>query len=372
MSKDLYAVLGVSKSATAEEIKKAYRTLARKYHPDVNKEAGAEEKFKEIQKAYDILSDSNKKAQYDQFGVTDDQPGGGFGGFGGGGFEGFSAEGFEDIFDSFFGGGRRTAKRPQGPRQGEDLRYDLEITLEEAAKGLKKEIEIFHLEHCGTCKGSGAKAGTTKTECSHCKGSGQVRTVQRTMLGSFSQVTPCHHCEGSGQVIKDPCSNCHGKGLEKKRKKIQIDIPAGVDAGTRLRVSREGNCGENAGPPGDLYVFLSVKQHPYFQRDQDDIYIELDLSFAQAILGAELEVPTLEGKAMLRIPEGTQPNTILRLKGKGIPHLRGMGKGDQHVRINVTLPKNLSSKEKELVEAFQNLQKEKTESNIFEKVKKWF
>lgn len=382
MATDLYAVLELDRGATAEAIKKAYRTLARKYHPDVNKAAGAEDKFKEIQKAYSILSDPQKKSQYDQFGVADDSPGGGGGGFGGfggfgggaGGFEGFSGESFEDIFDVFFGGGKRSkagASQNRGPRRGEDLRYDLDLDLEDVAKGLSKEIDIFHLEHCGKCKGTGAESGSGKTTCTHCKGAGQTRTVQRTMLGSFSQVTPCHHCDGTGQVIKNPCKDCHGKGLEKKRKHIKVDIPAGVDKGTRLRVSGEGNHGESGGPAGDLYVFISVKDHKYFERHNDDIYMELELPFIQLILGTEIEVPTLDGKAVLKIPAGTPSHTILRLKGKGIPHLRGFGSGDHHVKVVAGLPKTLTSKEKEILESFAKIQKD-NKTGLFDKVRKLF
>jgi len=377
MAQDLYAVLGVTKGASADEIKKAYRTQARKYHPDVNKDAGAEAKFKEIQKAYGVLSDSHKKAQYDQFGVADDSPGGqGFGG--GAGFEGFGAESFEDIFDVFFGGGRRGKSSgggsagQSGPRRGEDLRYDLELTLEQVAKGLSEKIEIFHLEICTTCSGSGAKSKSGKSTCTFCKGSGQVRTVQRTMLGNFSQVSPCHHCEGSGQVIKDPCNKCHGKGLEKKRKEIKVDIPAGVDRGTRLRVSGEGNHGEGGGPAGDLYVFIEIKNHRYFHREGNDIAIEIEVPYLQMILGAEVEVPTLEGKALLKIPAGTQSHTTLRLKGKGIPNLRGFGNGDLYVKVIAILPKSLTSKEKELLESLSGLQKPTKSNNLFDCVRKLF
>lgn len=354
MAEDLYKVLGVDRNASEADIKKAYRQLARTYHPDVNKEAGAEAKFKEIQKAYGILSDSQKKAQYDQYGVTDDQPG--FGG-GGQGFGGFSAESMEDIFDSFFGGGGRgRSSRQQGPRQGEDLRYDLELTLEEVAKGVSKELDIFHMEHCSRCSGSGSQPGTSKTTCSHCQGSGQIRTVQRTMLGNFSQVTTCHHCSGTGQMIKNPCLLCHGKGLEKKKKRIKVEVPAGVETGNKLRVAKEGNFGENGGPPGDLYVFLSVKKHSYFERHDQDIYLEIDIPFMHLLIGTEIEIPTVDGDALLKIPLGTQPNTIMRLKNKGIPNLRGFGRGDQHVKLVATLPEKLSSKEKDLVEQLAVLQ----------------
>jgi len=358
MASDLYGILEVDRNASEADIKKAYRRLARQYHPDVNKEKGAEEKFKEVQKAYEVLSDPQKKANYDQFGVTDDQGPSGFGGGGGfGGFEGgFGAESFEDIFDAFFGGSRRSSKGGRsGPRQGEDLRYDLELTLEEVAKGLSKDIDIYHMERCSDCKGSGAKAGTSKTTCSHCHGAGQVRTVQRTMLGSFSQVTTCHVCSGTGEVIQTPCTTCKGKGLEKKRKQIRIDIPAGVDKGTRLRVTGEGNHGEGGGPAGDLYVFISVKTHKYFERQGDDVYIDIQLPITQLILGADIDIPTLDGQAVLKVPAGTQPSAVLRLKGKGIPHLKGFGKGDQYVKVIASTPTQLSSKEKDLIEEFAKL-----------------
>jgi len=369
MAEDLYSVLEVQRGADEAEIKKAYRRLARQYHPDVNKEAGAEDKFKQVQRAYSILSDAQKRAQYDQFGVTDDTPGGG--GFGGG-FEGFSAGGFDDIFDVFFGGGgggRRS--RQQGPRRGEDLRYDLELTLEEAAFGISKEIQIYHLEACSGCEGSGRKPGTPKVTCSHCNGTGQIKTVQRTLLGSFSQVMACHHCNGSGEVVKNPCDRCAGRGIEKKKKTLSVDIPAGVDTGTKLRVPREGNFGEPNGEPGDLYVFLSVRDHQFFKREGDDIYIEVSISVGQAILGTEIEVPTLDGKAMLKIPSGTQPGTLFRLKGKGVSHLRASGRGDQHVRVQVQIPTTLSSKEKALIQEFSE-QNESRNKSIFDHVKRWF
>ncbi len=352
MSEDLYKVLGVSRDASEADIKKAYRQLARKYHPDVNKASGADEMFKKVQHAYDILSNSQKKAQYDQFGSVNDH---GPSGSGAGGFEGFSADSFDSIFDTFFGGGRRRDGASSSARQGEDLRYDLELKLEEAASGLSKDIDIFHLEKCSRCEGAGAQPGTSKITCSHCQGSGQIRMVQQTMLGNFSQVTTCHHCSGSGQLIKNPCLLCHGKGLEKKRKKIRIDIPAGVDQGNKLRVSGEGNWGEGGGGVGDLYVFISLAAHPHFQRDNQDVYIELDLPFTALLLGTELDVPTLDGKAKLTIPSGTQPHTILRLKGKGIVSLRGHGRGDQHVRVNAVFPKSLSSKEKKLIQELEAL-----------------
>ncbi|MFA5879233.1 MAG: molecular chaperone DnaJ [Candidatus Margulisiibacteriota bacterium] len=369
MSKDLYEVLGISKNASEAEIKKAYRRLAREYHPDVNKAANAETKFKEVQKAYDVLSDSKKKAQYDQFGVTDDHFSGGGGGqgYGGfGGFSGFSSGGdgeyssFEDIFDVFFGGAGGSSRRKKaGPARGEDLRYDLEITLEEAVLGAVKKIEVYHLESCTACKGTGAENGTSKITCPECKGQGQVRTIQRTILGSFSQVSTCHTCSGTGQIIKNPCTKCRGRGLEKLKRVIEVKIPAGVDEGTRLRISGEGNAGDQNGQKGDLYVFIQVKQHKYFKRHEIDLFLEVEIPLTQAILGTEVEVPTIDGKAILKIPSGTQSNTTFRLKGKGIQNIRGFGKGDQQIHVKVGIPKNVSAKEKQLIEELAVIRKEK-------------
>ncbi len=354
MAKDLYEIMGVSRTASEADIKKAYRKLALEFHPDVNKDPGAQDKFKEVQKANDILSNPQKKAQYDQYGVTDDQPGaGGFGGAGGG-FSGFNADSFEDIFDNFFGGGRQS-KRRGGPRPGEDLRYDLEITLEEAAAGVEKKIEIYHLARCKKCEGSGAQPGSSKTTCGKCGGAGQVQTVQRTILGSFSQVITCPECRGAGEIIKNPCSNCHGKGLEKQKRQISVKIPAGVDSGSRLRVSGEGNHGEGGGTPGDLYVFITVKAHAYFKREDDSVYISVNLPYSRLVLGTEITVPSLSGKTKLKIPAGTQPGTLFRLKGKGIAHLQKYGTGDQFVEVTVAVPKSISGKEKKVIQELADL-----------------
>lgn len=375
--KDLYETLGISRNASEAEIKKAYRTLARKYHPDVNKEANATDKFKEVQQAYDILSNPQKKAQYDQFGITDDSASQGFSGSGfGGGFSGFSGfENLDDIIDSFFGnvgGSRRSSRHQQSyEHRGEDLRYDLELSLEEATKGLKKEINIYHLEKCQKCKGSGAEAGTSKTTCHTCQGQGQVKTVQRTFLGSFSQVTTCPECRGSGQVIKTPCSTCKGTGVSKTQKKIDITIPAGVDTETRLRVAGEGNAGQGGGPAGDLYVFITIKPHRYFKRHENDLYLEIALPFSQLTLGTEIEIPTIDGSAILKIPAGTEANTTFRFKGKGIPYLRGIGSGDQLIHVKASVPKNLSTKEKTLLQEFAELRRDnKKPTSIYDYVVK--
>ncbi|MAH81139.1 MAG: molecular chaperone DnaJ [Rickettsiales bacterium] len=346
MSEDLYGLLGISKSASDAEIKSAYRKQARKYHPDVNKEPGAEEKFKKLQKAYTILSDPQRKQQYDQFGVADDSAaGGGAGGFGGfgGGFSssGFSSsfDGIDDIFDAFFGGsGGRSSSRPTSS-SGEDLRYDLQVTLEDVAKGLETEIEIFHLENSG---------GSSKS-CSTCNGTGQIKVTQRTILGVVSQVTTCNRCGGAG-----------GEDTRKKiKKKIRVTIPPGVETGVKLRVKGEGNDSIANGPSGDLYVFIKVKNHAFFKREEENIILSLDLPFTQLVLGCEIEVPILNGNAKLKVPAGTQPGTVFRLKSKGVPNLQGYGRGDQYVEVNAKLPKHLSSKEKKLVEEIQNIRGDK-------------
>ncbi|MBH37458.1 molecular chaperone DnaJ [bacterium] len=343
MSQDLYATLGVSKDASASEIKSAYRKIARQYHPDVNKESGAEAKFKNIQKAYAILSDPQRKQRYDQFGVADDSAAGSGGP--GAGFEGFSSNfggNFEDIFDTFFGGSSRS--QSSGPSSGDDLRFDLSISLEEAALGVDKDIEFYHLEN---------DSGSAK-KCSECNGLGQVKVVQRTMLGSFQQISTCPTCKGRGVI-----------GQKKVKKKLTITIPAGIESGNQLRVSNEGNAGPIGGSAGDLYVFITVKEHDYFQRDGSDIYITLELPFTQLILGCTIDIPVLNGEATLKVPSGTQTDTRFRIKSKGLPRIQGYGKGDMYVKVIALFPKQLSSKEKQLVEEFQLLRgDEKTARNI--------
>jgi molecular chaperone DnaJ len=367
MSDDLYELLGVSQTATEQDIKKAYKKKARAYHPDVNKDPGAEDKFKNIQKAYAVLSDPQKKAQYDQFGVADDSASGNNSGFGG-----FGSGSFDDIFDSFFGGSGGSRQR-SGKSRGDDLRYDLTITLEESAKGVSKEIQIYHLDACDDCDGTGSKS-KKKTTCSHCGGSGQIKKVQNTFLGSFQQVATCPKCQGSGHIIIDPCNSCSGTGVRKKSKKIEVSIPAGVDSGMKLRVSGEGNHGLKGGAPGDLYVFITVKTHNYFKRDEDNVIIVLEVPYTQMILGTEMEVPTLLGTGKLKIPAGTQSGTQFRLKGKGLPRLQSYGTGDQYVKIQVVLPSKLSSKERKLIEALSDMEsKPKNEkSSLFSSVKSWF
>ena len=354
MAEDLYAVLGLSRSATDSEIKKAYRRLARQYHPDVNKEAGAEEKFKNIQKAYTILSDSQRKAQYDQFGVADDSAAGA-GGAGAGGFGGFGGFGdIDDIFDSFFGGSQRRS-RSQGPSQGEDLRYDLTITLEDASKGVKRNVSISHMASCHDCAGSGSAKGSEKVTCKDCQGTGQVKFVQRTMLGSFSQVATCTSCSGRGSVIKKPCRTCSGKGVSQEKKDIELKVPAGVDTGVKLRVNGEGNQGAYGGAAGDLYVFITVQEHQFFEREEQDVRIEINLPFTQLLLGVSIDVPTLDGHATLKVPSGTQSGAVFRMKGKGLPSIRGYGKGNQYVAVKAVFPDRLSPKERQLIQEMSQL-----------------
>ncbi|HHX87190.1 MAG TPA: molecular chaperone DnaJ [Firmicutes bacterium] len=356
--RDFYEVLGVNRNATPDEIKKAYRRLARKYHPDFNPDdKQAEQKFKEVKEAYDVLSDSQKRENYNRFG-HEDPMGAGFGaGQNGFGFD-FSGFGVEDIFDNFFGGGF-TRRRPPGPERGADLRYNLEITLEEAFRGGTREIVIPRTEICSECGGSRSRPGTRPETCTVCGGSGQQQFARNTPFGSFVSRQTCSACRGEGKVVKDPCPSCQGQGRVVKERKIEIKIPPGVDSNSRLRVSGGGDAGLKGGSPGDLYVFIDVKPHRVFRREGDDIIYQLSISMIQAALGVELEVPTLEGTVDLRIPEGTQPGTSLRLRGKGMPRLRGPGRGDQRVLVKVAIPKRLSKQQKELLQELARLSGEK-------------
>lgn len=354
MSKrDYYEVLGLERNATDADLKKAFRTLARKYHPDANKEdPQAAEKFKEVNEAYQVLIDPDKRARYDQFGHAASE-GGGAGGFD---FGGFQQAGFDDIFDMFFGGGGRG--RRGGPQRGSDLQVEVEITFEEAAFGGKKEIRIPRLESCDVCHGNGAKPGTTPVTCRTCNGTGQVQVVQSTPFGRFVNVTSCDRCRGEGRIIESPCGECRGAGRVRKTRTVDVNIPAGIDTGQKLRMTGFGEGGQKGGPAGDLYIVIAIKPHPHFRRRDNDILVEIPISFTQAALGAEVEVPTLEGPYKLKVPEGTQNGDNFRLKNKGIAHLRGYGRGDQTVTVRVEVPRKLADKERELLRELAHLRGE--------------
>lgn len=360
--RNFYELLGVQKNASEADIKKAYRGLALKYHPDRNQgNKESEAKFKEINEAYSVLSDPEKRANYDRFG-TAEGAGAGFGGFSGAGF----GDIFEDIFGDFFGnaGGQR---RPR-PTKGNDLRYDLEITLEESAFGTEKNIEIPRWEKCQACNGSGSKPDKSPVTCSKCSGSGNVRFQQ----GFFSVSKTCGQCNGAGRIITDPCTSCKGHGKSKKAHNISVKIPAGVDSDSRLRMTAEGEPGIYGGPPGDLYIVLNIKPHNIFERRGTDIYYEMAITFPQAALGAEIEVPTLDGAASLKIPPGTQPGKSFHLRGKGIPKLGSHGKGDEIVFVTVEVPKNITPRQRELIEEFAHINGDRTSKSIKDKLKDIF
>lgn len=357
---DYYEILGVSRDADKEEIKRAFRRLARKYHPDVNKESGAEERFKEINRAYEVLSEPETRARYDRFGEA------GIGSGAGAGYPDFGDMGFADIFESFFSGftggvGQQAGRRRGGPVRGDDLRLDLKLEFQEAVFGGEKEIRIPHLETCKVCNGNGAKPGTRPRTCPTCSGSGQVRRATRTPFGSFTQVSVCPTCNGEGQIVEDKCESCGGAGRKQETKKLKITIPAGVDNGTRLRVSGEGDAGARNGPPGDLYVYLFVKEHEEFQRDGINILSEMKISYLQAILGCRLEANTVDGPVELTIPPGTQPNTVLTLENHGVPKLGNpVSRGDHLIKILIDIPTRLTSEERELLTKLAEIKGERT------------
>ena len=362
MPRDYYDILGVNRSADKEEIKRAYRRLARKYHPDVNKEPGAEERFKEINRAYEVLSEPETRSRYDRFGEA------GVSGAAASGFQDLGdIGGFADIFESFFQGfggmGTQTTagRRRSGPTRGDDLRLDLKLEFREAVFGGEKEIRISHLETCEVCSGTGAKPGTRPRACSSCSGSGQVRRVTRTPFGSFTQVSVCPTCNGTGQVIEDKCEACEGKGQKQVTKKLKITIPAGVDDGTRLRVASEGDTGQRGGPPGDLYVYLFVNADPEFQRDGINILSEIQISYLQAILGCRIQVNTVDGPEELTIPPGTQPNTVLKLENRGVPRLGNpVSRGDHLITVGIEIPNRLTAEERELLEKLAKIKGDRT------------
>lgn len=355
--RDYYEVLGVSKTATPDEIKKAYRKLAKESHPDLHPDdKAAEARFKEINEANEVLSDPDKRARYDQFGMDGPQMGGG--GFGGFGFDPSQMGGFESIFDQLFGGGMGGARSRNAPQQGNDLRFSLRISFEEAAFGAKKSFEFTRNEHCDVCHGSGAKPGTQPVTCQTCGGSGQVRSGGGFMV----TVRPCHVCGGTGKVIKEPCAGCGGSGHQRRKRTANVNIPAGIDDGQVIVMGGQGEPGRNGGPNGDLQIVISVTPHRLFKRDGMNLYMEMPISFAQAALGAELEIPTLEGSVKQRIPEGTQTDTTFRIKGKGMPRLRSNLKGDLVVTVRVEVPKRMNDRQKELLRQFEEAGGEKQKS----------
>ncbi|MBA4420379.1 MAG: molecular chaperone DnaJ [Anaerolinea sp.] len=344
--RDYYEILGVDRGASADDLKSAFRALARKYHPDINKDHDAEEKFKEINEAYAILSDPEKRSAYDRYGHA------GLNGMGG--MPDFSTIDLSDLFSEFFGfggmGGGRSRKARNAPRRGQDLGQKLTLSFEEAIFGVEKTLEFERDETCTICRGSGAEPGTTPGRCTTCEGKGEVRQVRQTFLGSMVQVASCPACNGSGELITNPCKQCRGNGLERKRVKKTVSVPAGVDSGTQIRLAGEGQPGANGGPNGNYYVEMDVKPHAFFTRRQNDILLNLNINIAQAVLGAEIDVPTVDGKSKLRIPAGTQPGKVFTIRGKGVPFLKSNGRGDELIFINVDIPQKLEEKQRMLFE----------------------
>ncbi|GAB4529226.1 MAG: molecular chaperone DnaJ [Pleurocapsa sp.] len=361
MAGDYYQILGVSRDADKDELKRAYRRLARKYHPDVNKETGAEEKFKEINRAYEVLSEPETRARYDRFGEAGVSSGAGASGFDYSDMGGF-ADIFETIFSGFGGaaaGAGGQSRRRNGPVRGDDLRLDLKLDFREAVFGGEKQIRIPHLETCNTCSGTGAKPGTGVSTCATCSGSGQVRRATRTPFGSFAQVSVCPTCNGTGQTIEEKCGTCHGAGRQQETKKLKITVPPGVDNGTRLRVSGEGDAGVRSGPAGDLYVYLFVESDKEFTREGINIRSEITISYLQAILGCNLEVNTVDGKEEITIPPGTQPSTVLTLENKGVPKLGNpVSRGNHLLTVQVNIPTKINSEEKDLLEKLAKIRGE--------------
>ncbi|MFB2647145.1 molecular chaperone DnaJ [Raphidiopsis sp. BLCC-F218] len=361
MARDYYEILGVSRDADKEQIKQAYRRQARKYHPDVNKEPGAEEKFKEINRAYEVLSEADTRERYNRFGEAGVSGAPGFQDMG-------DAGGFADIFESIFsgfaggmGGPAQQQRRRSGPVRGDDLRLDLKLDFREAVFGGEKEIRIAHQETCEVCGGTGAKPGTRPRTCSTCSGSGQVRRVTRTPFGSFTQVSTCPTCNGTGSVIEDKCESCDGKGMKQVTKKLKVTIPAGVDNGTRLRISQEGDSGQRGGPAGDLYVYLFVNDDEEFQRDGINILSELKISYLQAILGCRIDVNTVDGPVELTIPPGTQPNTVMKLENRGVPRLgNAVSRGDHLLTVLIDIPTKITPEERELLEKLAKIKGDRT------------
>src|SRR6266581_3936329 len=371
--RDYYEILGVARNASDDDIKKAFRKLARQYHPDVNKDKDAEARFKEVNEAYEVLSDPQKRQMHDQFGHAG--PGMGAGA----GFGDFGFGGFGDIFQTFFGGAAAGATR-RGPQRGADLRYNLTLSFEEAVFGCEKELEIPRADVCTACHGSGAEPGTEPSRCPSCNGSGEIRRVQQSIFGQFVNVVMCERCQGEGRVVTTPCEKCRGQGRVRNNRRVVVNIPAGVDDGINVRVTGEGEVSARGGTPANLYVILTVKSHPFFKRSGNDILYEMPINFTQAALGDEVEVPTVDGKTtMLKIPAGTQSNRSFRLKSMGVPVVHSSARGDQHVIVKVVTPTNLTSEQKRLLEEFARLEREQAEQNdknifrnLFEKTKDVF
>jgi len=365
--RDYYDILGVPRGAQPEDIKSAFRRLAREYHPDVNKDPGAEERFKELNEAYAVLSDDQKRAAYDRFGHA------GLDGMGG--MPDFTNIDLGDIFEELFGFGfGRRANRQQhnAPRRGADLQYNLTLDFEEAVFGVAKQVDFTRDEVCARCDGAGAEPGTTKSTCPTCGGRGEVRQTRQTFFGNMVQVATCPNCRGSGEIIGTPCKTCNGRGLERKTVNREVKIPGGVDSGTQVRLASEGQPGLNGGPQGDLYIAINVREHKFFRRRDNDIVLDLDINVAQATLGADVEVPTVDGPAVLSIPAGVQPGKVLRMRGKGVPHLRGSGRGDQLVVVDIAIPRKLSAEQRKLFEqlaATMGSEVQPKESNILDKLK---
>lgn len=376
-TKDFYEVLGVSRGASADDIKRAYRGLAREHHPDVaQNKVEAEHRFKEINEAYEVLSDPQKRAQYDRYGATGNGAGApGFGDFGGFG-QGFGGSGFGDIFDIFFGdraGAQQTQQRRSGPSRGSDLRYDLEISLEDAFAGTTREIQFSHLAQCETCSGSGAAPGTLVVPCVQCGGSGVMRMARQTPLGQFVTQSTCNKCGGEGHVIQQPCPTCAGRGRREVERKLTVKVPAGVDDGSRIRITGNGEAGIRGGPPGDLYVYLSVAHHARFRRDGMDTFVDVPVSFPQAALGAQIAVPSLEGELQLTVNGGTQSGTTFRMRGHGMPSVRGTTRGDHVVTVHVIVPSKVGKRQRELLEEYAKAGGDRIEEkSFFDKVKDAF
>ena len=370
--RDYYEVLGIQKGASEDEIKKAYKKLARKYHPDMNPgDKEAEEKFKEVNEANEVLSDPEKKARYDQFGFAGVDPNYGAGAGGAGGFGGgFDFGDLGDIFGSFFGGGFGGGQRrnPNAPQRGESIRASVSVSFTDAAFCCEKSVTLERSEMCGTCKGNGCAPGTTPEVCPDCHGTGTVQVRRQTPMGVFASNGPCRKCGGTGRLIHQPCPDCRGGGTVRKRKTIQVTIPAGIDHGQTISLRGQGNAGKNGGPAGDLLITVMVQPHDLFRRDGVDVFCEAPITFTQAVLGAELEIPTIDGKVKYSIPEGTQTGTVFRLKGKGIPVLNGRGRGDQYVTVTIETPRNLNKEQKEALRKFS----ETVGENNYEKRKSFF